>query len=283
MIASLGLGLAIPVARLAFEGGTNGLSVSFARAVVGSGMLGIWCLMLGKRLTVSWRHWLHLVGLGVLLAHMNYGNIGAVAYIPVTVGALLFFAYPPMAVILAAVIDRRWPGTLRSIAVIGAFIGLAIMLGVGSVDGEDLDIRGIAIALSAALACALNITWISRTLAGTDALVNIFHMSVVAAVTLGLLTTATGELALPVTNMGWYGAIAVVLLQALGLPFFYAAVDRIGPERAGVTNNLQPVTSIAAAYLLFAESLTPERWAGAILVIGGIILMQWASIRERRR
>jgi drug/metabolite transporter (DMT)-like permease len=36
-----------------------------------------------------------------------------------------------------------------------------------------------------------------------------------------------------------------------------------------------------AAYLLFGEMLTPAQFAGAVLVIGGIVLMQWFDLRRR--
>ncbi len=53
------------------------------------------------------------------------------------------------------------------------------------------------------------------------------------------------------------------------------------PARSAVLANLQPVISIVAAYLLFGEVLTWLQSAGAVLVLGGIMLMQWSDLRRR--
>jgi drug/metabolite transporter (DMT)-like permease len=44
---------------------------------------------------------------------------------------------------------------------------------------------------------------------------------------------------------------------------------------------LQPVASIALAYFLYAEILSPLQGLGGAMVIGGILLMQWWQTRRR--
>ena len=73
-----------------------------------------------------------------------------------------------------------------------------------------------------------------------------------------------------------------MLLQSCSIPLYYFAIQRIGTEPAAMLNNLQPVASIVAAVALFQEALTPDRLAGAAMVLGGILAMQWSD-RGRRR
>lgn len=271
LAASIGLGLAVAVSRFAFEGGTDGQSVAAVRAWFVVLLVGGWCLATGRSLRLGRRAWLHCVGLGLLLAYMFFGNIGAVQFIPVGVAALLFFVYPPLVAAFTAVLDRNWPSPVKLAAFLIAFAGLAVMLGVGI---RGLDPLGVLIGLAAGVACAVNVTWIGRVMRGTDPLVVMFHMALVAAVALGLAVLASGGLTAPETRSGWLGAAAVVLLQGCSIPLYFASIPRIGVERSAIINNLQPVASILFAWAVFAEALTPAQAVGGAMVLGGILLLQ---------
>lgn len=279
LAASIGLGLAVAVARIAFDGGTDGQSIAGVRAWFVVAVVGLWCIASGRHLGVDRRTWLHCLGLGSLLAYMFFGNIGAVKYIPVGVAALLFFVYPPLVAVFNAIIDRRWPGWLRIAAFLIAFGGLAVMLGVGV---ERLNPVGLALALGAGVACGVQVTWISRVMKGRDPLVVMFHMALVAAVVLSVAVPSITGFTPPVTMLGWIGAAAVVVLQGCSIPLYFASIPRIGAETSAIINNLQPVTSIIAAFLLFGEAMTASQFVGGAMVIGGILLLQLAGRGGRR-
>jgi len=266
------------VARFAFEGGTNGVSVALLRAWLLVCLAGVFCLATGRGLALPWRQWRHCLWLGLLMAVMFYANIAAVQFIPIGLAALLFFTYPPMVALGTAAVERRWPLPERLLAVGIAFLGLALMLGV-SVDAVHP--LGIALSLSAALATASNVIGSARLLTGGDRWVMFWHMAIVAACVLAVIALATDALVLPAMPLGWGGMIGVAVLQASSIPLFYVALAHIGAERSSMFNNLQPVISIVAAYLLFGELLTPAQFGGAALVLGGIAFMQWLDLRRR--
>jgi len=275
--SSIGLGLAVAVARIAFEGGTDGQSVATVRAWFVVLLVGLWCTASGRGLRVDRRTWLHCLGLGTLLGYMFFGNIGAVKFIPVGVAALLFFVYPPLVAVFTATLDRRWPGLLRITAFLIAFGGLAVMLGVGF---DRLDPIGVALGLGAGVAAGVQITWTSRVMKGRDPLVVMFHMALTAAVVLSVAVPSITGVTLPVTTLGWIGSGAVILLQGCSIPLYFASIPRIGAETSAIINNLQPVTSIAAAFMLFGEAMTASQFAGGAMVIGGILLLQLAGRRR---
>jgi len=277
VIASVGLGSAVAFSRAAYDGGTDALSVSTVRAVFGSCLVGLFCLLSGRSLRVPRRLWSHLLCLGLMIGYMFYGNIGAVEYIPVGLAALLFFVYPPLVAVFVAMVDRRPIGGLKSLALISAFVGLTMMLGVGF---ETIDWRGVALALAAGVLCAVNAVWIARVMHGIDVLVMTFYMTAIGAAVLLVATIGAGGVILPTGSIGWWGAFGVVLCQGCSIPFFYASLPRIGPEKAAMLNNLQPVTSVLMAYLLFAETLSSAQILGGAMVLGGILLMQWQDRRS---
>jgi DME family drug/metabolite transporter len=277
--SSAGLGAAVALSRAAYDGGTDPLTIATLRGIAGALLLAGVCVVMGRKLTMPWAVWRHCAGLGVLMAYMFYGNIAAVQYIPVGMAALLFFIYPPLVALIMARLDRRKLSPVIALALGASFCGLALMLGVGF---ASLDWRGVALGLAAGIVCAANVSWIGRAMRGVDPLAMTFHMTLVAGSVIPVFVAVFSDgLTFPVTRSGWYAVAGVVFLQAVSIPVFFAAIPRIGVESTAMLNNLQPVASIALAYFLYAEILSPLQGLGGAMVIGGILLMQWWQTRRR--
>jgi drug/metabolite transporter (DMT)-like permease len=278
LVGSIGLGSAIAIARIAYDEGANGLSIAFPRAWLLVFLLLGFCELTGRRLTMSFKSWLACLFPGLLLSHMFYGNIAAAEFIPAAVAALLFFIFPPLVTIINAAVDRRPPSPIKLGATLIAFAGLAVMLGVSL---DDLDWRGVALGLSAGVFCSINITWVARKLSHIDPVVSMTHMALVAAVVLTGATLFFGGAPLPSGGSGWAALLAAAAIQASCIPLFYIVLPVIGPERMGILSNIQPVATIIVAYLALGEALRPMQFLGAMMILGGILLMQYAAKRER--
>ena len=273
------LGLAIAVSRFAYEGGTTGLTLGATRGVFLAAGLGTFLLASGRPLALSWRDWGHCAANGVLMGYVFYANVGAVQFIPIGFAALFYFTYPPMIAALTALLDRQWIGWPKASAVALSFAGLALMLGVSL---ADLDWRGAALSLTAALFTAINALWVVRHARHIDAIRFTFHMSVVAALFLLALGGAFGALVAPISVAGWLGLAGVVLLQSTGITVYFASLAHIDALKSGMLTNIQPVVSILAAYLIFGELLAPVQVVGGAMVLAGILYMQWRGRRDGR-
>jgi len=277
-VSAIGLGCAVALAKMAYEGGTDALSIASVRAIGVSALLAAILVANRKSLLIRARYKWHVLGLGVLLAFMFYGNIAAVQYIPVGMAALLLFINPPVvAIIMVAGFGARFSG-LKALTILGAFAGLGLTLGV-SLSG--LRWEGVTLATTTGLAVAVNAVWISQWLRHLDSVLLTFHICWVSAVVLWGIMLATGGPTLPVTSQGWTGAIAVVALQVCCLPMYFASLKHAGAESATMVTNVQPVASVVAAFLLYAELLTSWQTVGGVMVIGCIVLMQWEEKRAR--
>ena len=271
LAAAVGFGLAIAVSRFAYEGGTNGFTVASFRSCVATLVMLSLCLATGRSMRVTRREWLHLTGLGVLISVLFYGNVGAVEYISVGLTALLVFTYPTLIATMEAVLTRTIPAPAKAVALVVAFVGLFLMLRVSFGSSHLL---GIALALAAALAAASNAVWYSRAVRHVDIVVATLHMTIAATVTVLVVSVLNGSFVLPVNASGWGGLLGVAVLQSGLAPVYFAGIARIGPVKSGMLANIQPVTSIAAAFLLFGEWLTPVQLLGGAMVIAGILIMQ---------
>ena len=272
LASAVGFGLAIAVSRFAYEGGANGFTVASIRSCVATLVVLALCLMTGRSMRVTRREWLHLTGLGVVISILFYGNVGAVEYISVGLTALLVFTYPTMIATMEAALTRTMPVSAKAIALVVAFAGLFLMLGVSFGSSHPL---GIALALAA----ASNAVWYSRAVRHLDIVVATLHMTIAAAVTVLVVSVLNGSFVLPADATGWGGLIGVVVLQSGLAPVYFAGIARIGPLKSGMLSNLQPVTSIVAAFLFFGEWLTPVQLLGGTMVIAGILIMQRHDVR----
>ncbi|MBT5191609.1 MAG: DMT family transporter [Rhodospirillaceae bacterium] len=275
--AAVGLGLAVALSRYAYEGGSNGITVAATRASLMAMGLPLFCLFSGRSLVLPWRAWGHCAGLGVLTAMMFYGHVGAVEFISVGLAVLLFFTYSPMIAVLNIVVVRERVKMANLAAIAIAFLGLILMLGISL---DVVDLRGVALALGAGAAAAWNAVWLVRRMQGHDPMVVTTHMALVAAVVLLGLCLGVGTIAWPHSAAGWGGLSAVVVLQATSVPLYFLALTYIGAMKSAMFTNAQPLVSIAAAYLLFGEIMTPIQLLGGALVLGGIWLMQISGRRK---
>ena len=279
VLCSIGLGLAVALGPMTFDGGTTPLAVALFRALFSVLFMGVLCLLMGISLRLSWPMCLNMLVLGALFSHMAFGNIGSTKYIPISLAALLFFIYPPLVTLIHAVINKKHPGFIKLIAIGITFSGLGVMLGIGF---EQFDYRGVIIGLTAGVACAINIVWVNQRVKDAHPFVIVFYQSIIAAIIILVLAMELEELRFPENSAGWWGFTLIILLQSCSIPLFYFSIQRIGPESTGLFNNLQPVASIVAAVLIFNEILTGERLVGAFMVLLGIIIVQIVDYKRIR-
>lgn len=76
-----------------------------------------------------------------------------------------------------------------------------------------------------------------------------------------------------VSGMGWAAvAYSGVLALVVAYLFWYRGVRVLGPTRASMYSNLQPLFAMAAAWLLLNEAPRTLQIAGAACIIGGLVL-----------
>jgi drug/metabolite transporter (DMT)-like permease len=60
---------------------------------------------------------------------------------------------------------------------------------------------------------------------------------------------------------------------------FFAGLRRVGPSEAAILSTFEPVVTVALAYAVLGERLTPAQLAGGALVLAAVVLLQ---LRPRR-
>jgi drug/metabolite transporter (DMT)-like permease len=277
LLCAFSYGVAPSMARLAYDAGAGVLTATTGRFV--AGLFAVSMLMvLGRRaLRLPARANWGSFGLGALSTVTSLGYMGAIFFIPASLAVLVFYTYP-----LLVALGARWtegePVTWAKLAGLAvAFAGLAVALGVSL---DQLDPRGLALAGTASLGAAahvLAISKVARWAGGATLPLNLRSMAVALAGNASLLAFAGGP-TWPSGAVGWLGFAGTMVFFTGGITLMYAAVARIGPVRAAMLLNFEPLTAVVAAILLLGESFGPQQAVGAAMVIGAVL---WVQLRRR--
>jgi drug/metabolite transporter (DMT)-like permease len=259
------------LARLAYDGGSDTLTVITSRSIVTAAICFLVMAVLGRPPILRGGALRLSLALGVLYAIHLYGLLGAIRYLPVNVVILVFYLHPLMVGIIA-ILFRREAMSWGSVgALVAAIVGLGLAVGFSV---GHLNWIGMALALTAAVLAAVVIIGGSHAMKSADSLGVTCYMMLSAAVGLVAICLIQGDLRLPVTAEGWTGFGGVAIAYTIGTVAFFAAIPLLGATRAAMISNLEPVLGILFAMLVLSEGVSPLQSLGIVLVIGSIFAME---------
>ena len=267
LVSATLLGLITTCARFAYDGGSNPITVVTFRCLVAVVATAILVAALRQPMRLSGGAWLPIIGASLGLTVTSICYLGAASLMPVGLAALLFYTYPLM------VAAGRWrrddgPGRPSAVAFVVAFAGLALALG-SSV--EDLDWRGIALALMAATGSWLMFHSVARAVRHRDPMTVSLFSHVGSLPVIVAATFFMGGPAIPTTTTAWAGFIGAGVCFAVAVLTVFVAIRMAGEAPSALLMNLEPLVSIAAAAILLGERLTPLQYLGAFLVLSALM------------
>jgi drug/metabolite transporter (DMT)-like permease len=253
--------------RLAYDAGANPLTLVEARSAAFVIVIGAFQLLARRSFALPRRTLIATFPMSVGIMLMSIGYLSSVYFIKVSLAVVLLYSFPLLVGILAAVSGRERIALPKALAMLVAFGGLVMAIGL---ETESVDWRGVALVLMAALGIAGNLTFTGPYLEGVDSLtVNVWNNFWGAAV-LGVYLALSGGVALPVTGLGWAALGAVVGCYILGLAFMFGALKYLPPSQAAVMLNLEPVISIIVAGLLLHEVTQLLQWLGVLIMLAAL-------------
>ncbi len=135
------------------------------------------------------------------------------------------------------------------------------------------------------------ISWVSFSLIGKTVLgkispvVSICYSSIAGAIALMLPAGMEGvwrripeysfKSWAALVYLGFFGTV-------LGFVWYYEGIQKIGPTKAGLFINVVPLSAVLLAFFMLDEPLTRSLLIGAMLVVSGIYLTNWAPYSRGR-
>ena len=275
-------------ARVAFDHGLDVATAVTVRSLITCAVVAVLVPWRTVALGLSRRQWASMGAIGLLVSLQSLTLYAAVARIPVGLALLTFNLYSLSAVMWSRLLygTRADAAVIRAMPVI--FMGLALALDVtGTASG--LDVRQhwarIGHGVGLALVAALSFGWV---LALTQHEVGMLDGRLRTCMTLGLVgvlaavaTAAQGGMHWPDMQghyAGWWGLALLTLFYGSAFTLLFTILPRLGVVGNSPIMNVEPVAALLMSWAVLGQQLAPMQWAGAALVVAGVI---WLGLRRR--
>lgn len=273
-------GFNITFARVAALEGVQGPTLVAWRVVILLVIAGVAALVLRSGLGVARGERRAFAVLALASAGVSLCYICSVAFIPITVAAVIFYTFPVLIVLASPFVEgRRLDRTLVGIVLV-AFLGVVLVVGPAF---GGLDPRGLLLAAGASLSAVVQFFAGSRCLrTGSLSKVVWIQMAVVPIVFATALATGGPQSPATLLLAPWAvffhiaGYLVGFILQML-------ALVRISAVVAGLAFCLEPVVAAVTSAVVLEERLLAIQYAGGACVIGAIAANVLAERRRVRR
>jgi drug/metabolite transporter (DMT)-like permease len=267
LTAAVAFALTNASASLAFQGGSNPITLAAVRFVLPALVLMVWLIAQGRSVWLPKRDGWIAVGLGVLTAGYSWALLSAIGAIPLALAILIFYLFPLVATMILGLFGWESLGWKTIATIVVAFIGLLLALdpGVG-----QINVKGVLLGFAAAVGLGIVVAVSSRVFRAGDSRPVTLYMATVSAILLIAFCAQQGEVALPSTSKGWIGFVAAMLFYAFALIAFFIAVSMIGPARSSLLSYAEPVVSAVLGVVVLGEALTLTQIGGIILMVGAL-------------
>ncbi|WP_226279504.1 DMT family transporter [Burkholderia anthina] len=271
---------------LGTSAGANAVSISFLRLalsvpflfLMGRIHLGTWFIKLTpKGLLV-------LAGLGLGMAFYQLTYVLAIERVGVAISVLISICGAP---IFVALISVAWLGerfnAQTMIALVLAIVGTVFLVGLPS--GVVQDVRQFWIGVAIAVACAVCQAFYVLAARASGKICSPMHAGGIgfAIGALALLPFGLHDgLQLHYTMDGWLMLLYVAAVPtAIAQTLFLGGIKGTGAVGGAIASLLEPLVSTVLAVLLLHERMTWYSIVGAVILLVGIVIIQWTPAERK--
>ena len=275
--SAVAFGFGTTFARLAYEGGSDPLTVVTVRFAGFVLVIGLLLQALRRSFAVSRAALRSTLWIAACLAAVSLGYQASVAFIPVSLAALIFYTFPLLVGLLALAAGRDRLTVAKALALLAAFAGLALALGPGF---SDLEWRGVGFAVLASLGMTLTLTFGGDATRGENPLVMAVFTNLWMLIGFAAVVAFAGGLTPPTTTAGALGMAGNGLSYVLGYVCWFAALGMVKPVRLASLFNIEPLVTLSVAALILGERLSLLQLAGAALVLAAVMSLKRAPAHD---
>jgi drug/metabolite transporter (DMT)-like permease len=212
------------------------------------------------------------LGMGACYLIMSFVYFHALKLSPISILTLLFYTYPAIVTLLAAVFLRetisRRKGTALALALGGCLLVLR--------PSELGDWRGAALALSASAMYSGFLLVGTRLTRETDPILATTWILSISALAYVGAALYQGAMAPPRTLAAWGPILGIaVVATAFSDVSFFSGLSLTGASRAAILSTLEPVCTLALSALFLQEAIPPVRFLGGALILVSVLLIHW--------
>ena len=205
------------------------------------------------------------MGASWLLLYRAYELVG------VSIATLLYYCGPVFVMALSPIFFKEKLTIPKITGIIAVFFGVIMLNGVG---GGTLDAMGLLCGIGGAALYTLMV--ITNKKAGLPGLENSavqLLFGFLAALAFHLLQGG-GIPAIPAESWGWVLLLGLVN-TGFGCWLYFSSIRGLPVQTVSILGYLEPLSAVLFSVVLLHEVLTPWRWAGAALIVGGAMAVEF--------
>lgn len=210
-----------------------------------------------------------ILGTTLYFAAENYG----VAMLPASTSSLIVGSFPAMALVLECLIDKVRPQPAKTLGIVLAFFGVALLALTESAEGGSDVLLGSLILMFGGLCWALY-NFAMRLVLGTYSSLTITTWQTLFGA-LGFIPFVLYEglpQSLP-SPTAWASLAYLVLgCTVAGFVMYNWALEELEPSTATSLSNLIPVFGLVLSALILGEHISLQQLVGGAVVVVGIVL-----------
>ena len=223
----------------------------------------------------------YFILLGVILAAVQFTYLYTISRIPIAAAILIQYQSPVLIALHARIVRKKRFSPFALVAIVGAVAGCYLVVGAYNLALFSLNRTGILSGLASAGVFAWYAVKSEDGMHAYSGWTLLVYALLAAAAVWNVLQPPLVSFRGGYDIRSW-GYILYIGIFGTILPFglYNAGIKAIEATHAGVTAMLEPVFAGIIAYSLFGEVLEPWQIAGAVLVIGSILLLQVQKSRQ---
>lgn len=284
LLAAGSFGLSGTLARGLMDSGWSAAAATIVRVAIGAAVLLIpGILSMRGKWQLLRRGWATVVAYGLFaVAGAQLFYFLAVGYLDVGIALLIEYTAPVAVIIWLWLRHGSRPGPLTFIGAAVAAGGLALLLNV--VGGASINLVGVAWALAAMVGCAVYFVISGDesnglppiSLAAGGLVVAFVALSVAGLAGVLPVTFARAPVVFQSFTLPWWGVAGLlgVIAAAVAYVAGIAATRRLGARLGSFVALIEVVMATGFAWLLLGQGLVGIQWVGALLVLGGVVLVK---------
>lgn len=248
-------------------------------------VLGLFLLLWRKYPLFSRRPIVYVQGFFFVLCTILYYL--SVRELTANVATVLFYAYPPMVALMAAVVFKERPSARTIVALAVSMLGIVLLSGVvaGIVGSEDLVFSplGVAYGIGSCVAFAIyNIIGQMAVGKKDGPLTMTFSMCVVGIVMCVIAYPGDIPTLINITPTQIGVALFMVVFNTIiPVVMLLEAIKRIGATMTSLIGISETPFAVLFAFVILGETLTGMQVAGSILVVLSILMVTLPSKKEK--
>ena len=272
-------------ARFAFNNGVDVATAVTVRSFATAAVVSVLFMLHGIKVQLTGRHKTFLLAIGLLIGVQSLCLYSGVARLPVVLALLAFNIYPLWTAIWNRIFYGHKPERATLLAMPFILVGLCMALdvfgaasGLGAAGQWARIGAGVAFALAAGASFGLALVLTQHEAADLDGrLRSATTLGLAGMVALGMVATQ-GGLHMPQAAAGWWGLAALTFLYGTAFTIMFTVLPKLGVAGNSAIMNVEPVCAMVLAWLLLGQTIAPMQVAGALLVVGTVMVL---GLRKR--